>query len=68
MQQIITCSLYLHCVCNGLGEFGRVYKGTWIYKNVSGNTISEIVAVKTVKGTYVARIKSRLTVVSRTTK
>lgn len=51
MQQTVTRSLYLHCVCNGLGEFGRVYKGTWIYKNASGNTISETVAVKTVKGT-----------------
>ena len=43
----------LHSLCNGLGEFGRVYKGTWIYKNASGIVMSEIVAVKTVKGTYV---------------
>ena len=43
----------LHSLCNGLGEFGRVYKGTWIYKNASGIVMSEIVAVKTVKGMYV---------------
>ena len=31
------------------GEFGRVYKGTWVHVTTDGNTVSEVVAVKTIK-------------------
>ena len=31
------------------GEFGRVYKGTW-EQTIDGNTVTKVVAVKTIKG------------------
>lgn len=31
------------------GEFGQVYKGTWVHKTTDGNTVSQVVAVKTIK-------------------
>ena len=31
------------------GEFGKVYKGTWVHMSPNGNAISEVVAVKTIK-------------------
>jgi len=35
-----------------LGEFGRVYKGSWMQKSADGNKLSQsqLVAVKTIKG------------------
>ena len=32
-----------------VGEFGKVYKGTWQHKTDSGDTVSQVVAVKTIK-------------------
>ena len=34
-----------------VGEFGKVYKGTWQRKADNGVTVSEVVAVKTIKST-----------------
>ena len=34
-----------------IGEFGKVYKGTWVHKTDNGDTISQVVAVKTIKST-----------------
>ena len=38
--------LYIMCI----GEFGKVYKGTWVHKSSNGDEVSQIVAVKTIKG------------------
>ena len=35
-----------------VGEFGKVYKGTWERKSDNGDAISQIVAVKTIKSMY----------------
>ena len=32
-----------------LGEFGKVYKGTWQHKTDNGDTESKVVAIKTIK-------------------
>ena len=32
-----------------VGEFGKVYKGTWQHKTDRGDTVSQVVAVKTIK-------------------
>ena len=32
-----------------LGEFGKVYKGTWVHNTKNGDTVSQVVAVKTIK-------------------
>ena len=34
---------------SAIGEFGRVYKGTWVHMTIDGNTVTEVVAVKTIK-------------------
>ena len=34
-----------------LGEFGQVYKGTWVHKTTDGNAVSQVVAIKTIKST-----------------
>ena len=39
-----------------LGEFGKVYKGTWVHKTDNGDTISQVVAVKTIKSMYIAHV------------
>ena len=44
--------LLIYTICAGLGEFGRVYKGTWKYKDSFESTVSEVVAIKTVKSMY----------------
>ena len=36
-----------------LGEFGKVYKGTWLQKTKNGDIVSQVVAVKTIKSTYI---------------
>ena len=35
------------------GEFARVYQGTWIQMTTYGNTVLEVVAVKTIKSTNI---------------
>ena len=44
--------LFLHCFY-GPGEFGRVYKGVWMYKNAYGKVVSEVVAIKTFKSMHI---------------
>ena len=34
-----------------VGQFGKVYKGIWQYKCDIEDTVSQVVAVKTIKGT-----------------
>ena len=43
---------YVCAVYAATGEFGRVYKGTWVHVTTDGNTVSEVVAVKTIKSIY----------------
>jgi len=38
-----------NCTVTCTGEFGRVYKGTWEW-TIDGNTVTEVVAIKTIKG------------------
>ena len=39
--------------CYYIGEFGKVYKGTWRHTADNGDAISQVVAVKTIKSAYI---------------
>ena len=39
------------CTIHVVGEFGEVFKGKWVHKNPDGNTVSQVVAIKTIKST-----------------
>ena len=45
----IYSSSYAHIMYTAIGEFGQVFKGTWVRMTSDGNTVSEVVAIKTIK-------------------
>ena len=41
------------------GEFGKVYKGTWVHTADNGDAISQVVAIKTIKSAYVVTVHTK---------